>query len=402
VVAVLINKSEEVKAKLTTLYSLVTQPPYGIDDKVAALISSVRHILTRIEWLDWAETIVTGEYTGYATDGNILSDALKDCRRSFNATFLSSSGLFIPNGSLTNMGVKLRLSRGIVTATSQAWWQKGVFVLTDPEAIHRGAEKTVSLQGLDKWALLDGTLGGTLTDTYQILSGTNIATAVRAVLTAAGETKFRFDDCAATVPYTISKKPGDTYADILKELALIPSYELFYDTEGYAVFRPIIDAVNKPASHDFSVGGMFRKLYVSGSYKPEWSKIKNKIKVIGYSDSVAGVTYTGTAEDNNPNSPTNTATPPAGIGVKAQVITDTNLTSNALCVARASYELKKNLKSWHRTSVSLDFVPFLQEGECIQLEDADAGIVNAKYEIQAIAEPLGLGQYSVECWRVVA
>ncbi len=370
------------------LYSLVAQ--------------SIRHVLTRIEWLDWAETVVTGEYTGYATSGNVSSDASRDCRRSFSATFLNASGLFVPNGSLTNAGTKLRLSQGAVTAAGQAWWHKGTFVLTDPEAIHRGAKKTVFLQGLDKWALLDGTLGGTIADTYQILSGSNIATAVRAVLTAAGETKFRFDDCAATTPYQITKEPGNTYADILKELALIPSYELFYDVEGYAVFRPIIDAAHKPVSYDFSTGGMFRKLYVSGSYKPEWSKIKNKFKVIGYSDSMAGVTYAGAAEDNNPNSPTNTATPPAGIGAKAQVITDTNLTSNALCAARADYELRKNLKSWHRTSVNLGFAPFLQEGECIQLEDADAGIVDAKYEIQAVTEPLGLGQYTVECWRVVA
>jgi len=779
------------------------------DETMKALLSPEKTFLVRIEWLNWAETVATGEYAGYATSGNISSDVSKDCRRSFNATFLNASGLFIPNGSLTNMGVKLRLSRGIVTASGQEWWQKGIFVLTDPEALHRGADKTVSLQGLDKWSLLDGTLGGTLTETYQIPSGTNVATAIRAVLTAAGETKFRFDACSTTTPYTITKEPGETYADLIKELALIPSYELFYDTEGYMVFRPIIDPVNKPVAYNFSkhdhtkdptfsrnsvaykqdgnqvasgvprfesgkfdqavmveegttnvllyseqfdnaawnknnasvianatvspdgattadtltdsstttygeveqsvvipgtavpwefsvyvkkdtittrfpefalrlwsggvtayeayvqlntntgatifrtstgtvsatvqdMGGywriaimvtnvdqttaiiricpaitstfgtyedtatgsiviwgaqleqkayattymattsapvsrspetltiptagvlnasegmvecwvrfntlsgyrqifgvcksgtgwiglqsygtalrfqfyyptnvvltgptlstntwyhialtwsgttaklfldgilqatatidaingfasvayiganrdgieqlngliddlrissrartdaeilaayssgvalavdadttykftadgilentsfsLFRKLYVAGSYKPEWSKIKNLLKVIGYSDSGTGTTYTGTAQDNNPNSPTNTATPPTGIGVKAEVITDTNLTSNALCASRADYELKKNLKSWHRTSASFDFVPFLREGECIQLEDADAGIADAKYEIQAITEPLGLGQYSVECWRVV-
>ncbi len=370
------------------------------DEILKALLLPEKTFLVRIEWLNWVETVATGEYTGYATSGNISSDASKDCRRSFNATFLNAC-LFVPNGSLTNMGVKLRLSRGIVTATGQAWWQKGIFVLTDPEAIHRGADKTVSLQGLDKWSLLDGTLGGTLTETYQIPSGTNVGTAIRAVLEVAGETKFRFDACSTTTPYTITKEPGETCADLIKELALIPSYELFYDTEGYAVFRLIIDPVNKPVAYDFSVGGTFRKLYVSGRYKPEWSKIKNLLKVIGYSDSATGITYTGTAQDNNPNSPTNTATPPTGIGIKAQVITDTNLTSNALCVSRADYELKKNLKSWHRTSVSFDFAPFLQEGECIQLEDVDAGIADAKYEIQAITEPLGLGQYSVECWRVV-
>jgi hypothetical protein len=72
-----------------------------------------------------------------------------------------------------------------------------------------------------------------------------------------------------------------------------------------------------------------------------------------------------------------------------------------LCTFRAIYEKNKNLKSWHRTSANFDFVPFLQEGECVQLEDDDAGIVDSKHEIQSITEPLGLGQYSVEFWRVV-
>ncbi len=369
--------------------------------KPAPILAETKTFLVKIEWLSWDETTVTGEYTGYAVDGNINVDTSRESRRSFSATFLNSSRLFAPNGSLTNMGVKLRLSRGIVKYNGEQWWQKGIYILTDPEAAHKAADKTVSLQGLDKWALLDGTLGGTLTDTYQVANGTNVATAIRAILTDAGETKFRFDTCTVTTPYTITKEPGTTYAELLKELALIPSYELFYDTEGYAVFRPIVEATEKPMLWDFSVGGKYRRLYVSGSYKPEWSKIKNRWKVFGYSDSTLGLTYKGLTEDSDPNSPTNTASPPDGIGVKASVMTDTNLTSNALCAARAAYELKQNLKAWHRTSASFDFVPFLQEGECIQLEDLDAGIVDGKYEIQSITEPLGLGQYSVECWRVV-
>lgn len=367
--------------------------------KPEPLLAEIKTHLVKIEWLTWDESQVTGEYTSYALDGNIDIDTSNDIRRTFRATFLNNKRLFIPNGSLTNMGVKLRIYRGIVTTYGQKWWPKGVFVLNDPEAAHNNAENTVTLQGLDKWALLDGSLGGTLIDTYQIPKGTNVATAIRGVLAVTGETKFRFNECNTLVPYTITKQPGETFADLLKELALIPSYELFYDEEGYMVFRPMIDPVNKPISYDFVT--KYRKLYVGGTYKPEWSKIKNKWKVIGYSDSGTGITYSGVAEDNNPNSPTNTAMPPNGIGIKAEVITDTNLTSNELCATRATYELNKNLKSWHRITAVFDFVPFLKEGDCILLKDDSVGI-DGKYEIQSINEPLGLGQYTVEAWRVIA
>ena len=144
----------------------------------------------------------------------------------------------------------------------------------------------------------------------------------------------------------------------------------------------------------------YRKLYVSGKYSPEWSSIKNFFKVFGYSDSDLGITYSGTAQDNNPDSATNTATPPAGIGLKPEVITNENLTTNDLCNQQAIKELRDNLRKIDRSSHNIIPLPFLGEGDCVQLENEGAGIVDDKYEIQAITENLGLGLMTIETWQV--
>lgn len=369
-----------------------------INYTLSALLSPIKQYLTKIEWLDWNENFIA-DYTVDVLDGSLRIDSSRDVRRTFSMTINNSTGLYIPNGTRTNMGIKVKIQRGIQTSSATYWWNRGIYVLTDPTADHKGSGKTVSLNGSDKWALLDGSLGGTLIDTTVIANGTNVADAIRAVATLAGETKFAFDICTVTTPYTVTKEAGTNIAELLKELALIPSWDLYYDINGYLRFTPLIDPLQKQVVADLSVDGIYRKCYIDSSYSPEWSKIKNYWKVIGYSDSDTGIIYDGFSQNNNPYSPTNTATPPNGIGIKAEVLTDTNLTTDSLCEQRSGYELRKNLSKIDRSSHNIMPLPFLNEGDCVQLEDATAGIIDDKYEIQTITEPLGLGLMQIETWR---
>lgn len=388
---------------MPNIYSLATQPLHllgPIDAIPYAFTRPIRQYVTKIEWLDWQENVI-GDYTAHAIGGSISIDSANDVRRTFALTMNNANGLYVPYGARTNMGVKVRIKRGIVSPNGTYWWNRGVFALSDPEAVHNGAEKTVSLQGADKWALLNGDLAGTLTETTVIPKNTNVADAIRAVAEDAGEFKFAFDVCAVTTPYTVTKEPGTTRAELIKELALIPSWDIYYDVEGYLRFRPLIDPLQKQVVANLSVGGAYRKCLIHSSYSPEWSKIKNYWKVIGYSDSATGITYDGSCQNNNPDSPTNTSPPPTGIGMKPGVLTDTNLTTDSLCEQRAAYELRKNLSKIDRTSFSVLPLPFLNEGDCIQCEDSAAGIDDAKYEIQSITEPLGFGLMEIGVWKCV-
>lgn len=386
-----------------TRYILTKQPPIDkitvLDEPLKSLLSPIRQFMTKIEWLDWEENFVA-DHTADVLDGSLTIDAAGQIRRNFSMTVSNSSGLYVPNGACTSMGVKVRIKRGLLMANGgSVWWNRGVFALSDPSSVHSGADKTVEISGLDKWALLDGSLGGTLTNTTVIPKGTNIAEAIRAVAEDAGETKFAFDVCTVVTPYTVTKEPGESRADLIEELALIPSWDIYYDADGYLRFTSLIDPLQKQVVADLSAQGEYRKCYVSSEYNPEWSRIKNYWKVIGYSDPDTGIIYDGVAQNNNLQSPTNTAVPPAGIGIKADVLTDDNLTTDSLCEQRAGYELRKNLTRIDRSRHEILPLPFLNEGDCLQLEDPVAGIVLDKYEIQSINEPFGLGLMQLECWR---
>ena len=219
-----------------------------------ALVAPIRQCPVKIEWLDWNEN-VTGEYTAYAISGSVRFDASNEVRRSFTLILENSEGLFIPNGSLTNLGVKLRLKRGIVVNGVTYWWSRGVYVLTDPSCLNEGSRKEVTLNGVSKWALFNGDLGGVLTETYTIPSGTNVAQAIKAILQLKNETKFNFENCTLATPYTITKEPGNTLADLLRDLALIPSWELFDTIDGYWRFRPMVDASQKAVVIDLTIRG---------------------------------------------------------------------------------------------------------------------------------------------------
>lgn len=403
----------------------------------AALLAKVRQCPVKLEWLNWDEEVV-GEYTAYATAGSLTFDAGQDVRRSFTLTLENASGLFIPNDAIVNQTAKVRLRRGIQTATTTYWWSRGVYLLTDPSAVNEGGRKEVTLNGVSKWALFDGTIGGKITDTYLIPASTNVADAIQAILELRGETKFNFDDCAEVTPFEISKEPGSTYADILKDLALIPSYELFDTVDGYWRFRPLVDAAQKSIVVDLvslpdeewslsmsvaadteyslakewmatasgaelinylfdpSVSNVYvSSLYVSGTYSPSWSQIINKLKVIGYTDPTSGVTYKGAYE-----LPSAHKYSVANIGERSDFRTHPELSTNDLCDLRAEYEVIQRMKQIDRSSHELILIPFLTELDCVQLANEDAGIPNSKHEIQRITEDLTNSVQTIECWGV--
>lgn len=357
-----------------------------------SLLAPIRKVPVRIDWLDWDENVV-GQYTGYALSGSITFDAGQDVRRSFTMTMENSSKLFIPNQSIVNQQAKVRIRRGVKTSGSTSYYSRGVYVLTDPSAVNRGSERTVTLNGLSKWALFDGTLGGKITETVTIPQGTNVAEAIKSILKLRNETKFNFDETDVVTPYEMTKEPGSTLAEFLKELALIPSWELFDAVDGYWRFRPMVDAAQKPIVADFSKSGTYRPLYISGSYDPKWSNIINKVKVVGYTDPDTGVTYSGTYELPSTHHYSST-----NIGERADIRQHPELTTNELCVTRAEYEVHQRLKEIDCSSHQLIFIPFLTELDCVEIETDE---ISGKHEIQRITENIANSEQSIEAWKVV-
>jgi len=359
-----------------------------------ALLYKVRHAVSKIEWLDWEENVIA-DYTSYENDGNITFEKSSDIKRTSSISLINNLSQFVPYGSIVNMKAKYRLWTGINVLGNEFLYQKGVFVLGDPEAINSSEGQSITINGSDKWALIDGKMGGVLADTYQIPAGTDIITAMKSLLQLYGETKFNLLQMGIMAPYTITKDAGGTVADLVKELALIMSYEVSYDQYGVFTGHPIIDALEKIVAWDYGVA--YRNLITDIRRNPGWSKIFNYVKVVGATES--GKTYKGVARDDNIDSPTYVANPPLGIGQKAKNITANELYSDEQCVDRAKFELTQGLKADDRVTLKIVPNPSHEDDEVISLNDESTGAIG-NHEIQRISESLDGTDMTLEVWRV--
>jgi hypothetical protein len=80
-------------------------------------------------------------------------------------------------------GQQIRLSEGIILDDGTEYYiPQGVFVIENPQESLKPGQKTVTYNLVDKWANIDGSLGGNLEDVHQVLAGTNIFDAMSALL----------------------------------------------------------------------------------------------------------------------------------------------------------------------------------------------------------------------------
>lgn len=98
-------------------------------------------------------------------------------------------------------GQKLRLSMGLVLPDGTDFYlPQGVFYIKNPQNIYQPGNKQVTFPLVDKWAMLDGTLGGKLTNTFKISSKdenglrVKVFTAMRSLLRLSKYNQLETDD----------------------------------------------------------------------------------------------------------------------------------------------------------------------------------------------------------------
>ena len=80
-------------------------------------------------------------------------------------------------------GQEVALDEGLILSNGTEYYrQTGVFVIDNPQEKIDPKTRTVTYRLLDKWAELDGTLGGNLEGTYEVPVGTNIFEPITALL----------------------------------------------------------------------------------------------------------------------------------------------------------------------------------------------------------------------------
>ena len=309
-------------------------------------------------------------------------------RRSLSFTLWNENKQYSPNINMLWAGTRLRFDIGITVGVETLWFVKGYFVITKASPSLTPSGKEVAISASDKFALFDGTLGR-LADTYEITEGTDIREVIENIKTLElGDGSIRdtkpifyhekFEN--KTVQVNIVKNAGETFSDILLELATQLSAEIFYSATGNLTIVPITDVTqdkNKSVLYSFSdTDGDMSQL----NFDYDYNSIINRVVVLGNSQN--GGVYRGVAVNNDERSPLCYQR----IGYRTDnIINDSNIYSDILAGERAEYELRQKLILKSSVSFGVLFNPFLTVNNLISINSEFYNLVNEKFLIQSIS-----------------
>jgi hypothetical protein len=272
------------------------------------------------------------------------------------------------------------------------WTQNGIFVIGDPNVTHNNSDKQVSIQCYDKFALLDGTLGGNTDGTYTIPVGTTIRQAIIDTLMSDNGTGYPIDikpvifdsKYSNTVTsYTITKSPNSSLGEILIELANMISCDIYYNENGNLVVQSGIDDIshiNKPTLWSYNESELE---YLNSNLTSNFTKIKNRVVIVATNVNT-NVTYSAVSENTNPLSPTRVSK----IVTNTYYLEDNNISSTALAQDRADYELNKLAIVQLTNNLQSTYMTQLDVNNCISVNDSYFGFEDDRFIIQSINVPI--------------
>lgn len=326
-------------------------------------------------------------------DGSLDKTYQQGQTRSMSINLINSTNIWNPSPVRGHLfaNSKFKLQMGVSVQNQTYWVDEGIFVCQDPELDNADANKIVSVELFDKFALLDGTIMGTTETDYEIPLGTNIYKAVRSLLRLPKDNlgnpydsqniMFPLKYMEEKTPYTIQKTANNTIGEIITDLASCLSCDVFYDEIGRLTFRDTLDDLdyhNRNSMWNYQKGEV-----VNIRRQDEWSKIKNRYIVLG--SNINGAQCKGIAENTNPASPYNIN---GNFGIRPEVIEDSLIYSNTYCYQRARYELKKN--TMRNVSISFDsiYIPHLNPNDLVRWSFEDYNYVNENFIVDSVSIPL--------------
>lgn len=331
-------------------------------------------------------------------------------RRSLSFTLDNTTGKFTPNGLQGTLWLdsKFKLELGMEFDNGDIVWKSaGIFVVGQPNATRQQATKTVDVQCYDKFALLDGTLGGVLDSTYQVDEGKFVYQVMQETLLQDNGNGYPIDgkeivfDSSlkdSKTQYTLSKSPNDSLGSILTDLADMISCDIYYGVEGNLVVRSgikDISQVNKPTLWTYSDKELE---YISNTTTYDFAKVKNRVTVVGSNVNGEQI-FSQTATNTNPQSPTRVSV----IGVKQFYLEDSNISSDPLALQRAEWELNRLSILQQTIQVASSFMIHLDVNNCIAINDDFFDYSDNRFIIQSLGVPLSANSMiSIECTNIAS
>lgn len=215
----------------------------------------------------------------FIAEGSVTANLQNGQRMSATVTLDNADNAYETAVNKVWFGQEVALDEGLVLSNGEEYYrQTGVFVIDNPTEKADPKTKTVTYRLLDKWAELDGTLGGNLEGTYEVEVGTNIFAPITSLLTEDrgngqmldpvspvytdyynDKTQELPDGTTAQMtdsPYTLTVNgDGGTKAQVILGLAAMVNAWVGYDNTGRLRIDPSQDDIldiNKPVLWRFT------------------------------------------------------------------------------------------------------------------------------------------------------
>lgn len=360
----------------------------------------------------------------FIQDGTLNVSMNNGARRSANIKLSNLDGGFDYAVNKIWFGNKLRLSMGLVLPDGTAFYlPQGVFYIKKPQNIYSPSEKTITLPLVDKWAVLDGTLGGTLTQDYIIKSvadrkNTNVFNAMSALLQLSKYSHKHTNDIYSMIdnvepifttyyqnkkysylksdgsitqdievtdlPYDIHQKAGNSIADLMLDLNNTFVGTCGYDQTGAFRVEPSQDDIqdsNKPILWDFSLE---QKNISSITETINNDEVFNNILIIG--EGLTGYEVWGEASNYDPTSDTNINL----IGIKPYTENRADYWNAEQCANLANWLLKRKTILQKSVTIECSQMFHLIENRLIAIKRTDKlGAPVERHLINSFSIPIG-------------
>jgi hypothetical protein len=159
---------------------------YTFNDYYKKLKSGLFQTAIKLSWLNADET-VQFEFTNfiYNMTGSLNVNYQNGARRSCSIEIAANDNNFPIDYDHIWIGQKFQLWMGIYMDELQQepyYFSQGIFYVKNPKETFNPQTQTITLQGVDKWAYLDGSLFGQLNSNYKILINTDLREATKEML----------------------------------------------------------------------------------------------------------------------------------------------------------------------------------------------------------------------------
>lgn len=349
----------------------------------------------------------------FLQSGEITCNLQNGIRRTASVTLSNLDGDYDFAVNKIWFGTQVRLSEGLLLPDGTEYYiPQGVFEIEQPNEQYKPDGNSVTYRMVDKWANLDGSLGGNLDGAYSVQAGTNILQAMASLLRLGrfdmgNNSRYPIDpvlplmtsyynDKTQTLtdgtvvnlvdaPYDFVSDENGTIADVILGLGEMLAALVGYNQTGRLVVDPSqddIEDLTKPVLWDFSAD---EKQLLHVDYTVRKGDVYNDLIVVGDTSDTG---YTARARAQNRDISSDTCI--SRIGLKTRRMPVENYYSDDICAARAEWELKRAAVLPKTVAIECTQMFHIMENGIVTIRrDDKPGAPVERHVVQGFTRPIG-------------